>query len=287
MTTDKQLIIKQARKLGQLEKEFLKRNFGSGKPESDKRDFAMELSRIAVEAFSIRNDIVSDPEYYQETTLKVPRDVEVILKKIRENDKFYSISYYEGLAKEYNYLIEILEKGEEKVPTSLEDYLKNSDYWQDWLNDFIPDSYYRAKIKIGPIIASFHHIPDNIQQYFNEIRETFAFGFYRSSVALCRSLVEMALYDKLSRKGIFQNRNTKVVNIDIAKEDNLYRYINLAKRERILEREKAELAHNIRKSANDILHLKEDTQKVEPTLSEENTFKTIFDTINVIECLYK
>ena len=66
-------------------------------------------------------------------------------------------------------------------------------------------SYYLAQITIGPIISSFK-IPSYLLSYFNEIKETYAFGKYRASVALCRALLEMALYRKLKAKGAFRDK---------------------------------------------------------------------------------
>jgi len=65
--------------------------------------------------------------------------------------------------------------------------------------------------------------------YFNELKESYAFGQYKASTALCRSLLEIALYEKLKARGVFKNKNPKVTNIDVTKEDNLCRYIKHGK----------------------------------------------------------
>ncbi|GAH63970.1 unnamed protein product [marine sediment metagenome] len=66
----------------------------------------------------------------------------------------------------------------------------------------------------------------------------------------------MALFDKLRKKAHFRDIANKISKIDLAKEDNLFKYINNAKQDRILPHKFAETAHQIRMSANKILHLK-------------------------------
>ena len=145
----------------------------------------------------------------------------------------------------------------------------------------IIDYYYR-KLKIGPIVSS-STLPQNILSYFNEIRETYAFGQYRSSIALCRALLEMTLLDKLKKLKVFADRNSNVISIDVAKEDNLFQYIKLAKWKRILDRKMINSAHEIRMISNKILHRKDES--IKPT--EKTAFKIISETVMLIETMYR
>jgi hypothetical protein len=140
--------------------------------------------------------------------------------------------------------------------------------------------YYLAKIKIGPIISS-SKIPDNLGAYFEEVKEAYAFGLYRSCVALSRAILEMSLFDKLKRKGFFKEQ--KVVQMQLEKEDKLSRFINEAKWHKILNPENAELAHKVRDAANRVLHSKERESKPK----EKEALEIIFNTIRVIEWLYR
>ena len=142
--------------------------------------------------------------------------------------------------------------------------------------------YYEAKCKIGPIISSLH-VPGGILSYFEEIKEVFAFGQYRSCIALCRALLEMSLWDRLSRKKVFKDSDSNVTSIDVAKEDNLYKYINLAKYHNILDAGGVKIANEIRKISNGILHIRSRDIKV----TERDAFKVIFSTIQIIEDLYR
>jgi hypothetical protein len=119
--------------------------------------------------------------------------------------------------------------------------------------------------------------------YFDEIKEAYAFGLSRSSITLCRALLEMALLDKLKRKGYFKNKKNKIKSIDVAKQDNLYSYINMAKSCRILISNYAKKAHQIRISANEILHLKDDDRNFD----RKGTLEIIFGTVEILEHLYK
>lgn len=290
MTTSEQRITEKVRKLDQLEKEFLRFTYESKKPENETelKEFFYEQINIAGKADEIRKEILSDPAYYEKTILQVPKDVERTLREIRKQkqDRFYTIKFLSGLAKQIEQTTEDVEEIDKR---SFKNYLSALDEERWFLSDFTNEydfiDYYYSKMKIGPIIASFH-IPDYIQDYFNEIRETYALGLYRSSVALCRALLEMSLFDKLSRKGVFRDRNSKVTNMDMVKEDTLIRFIYLGKRERILNNEKKDLAHGIRKSANNILHLKGKNKKEDLPLSEKDTFEIVINTIKVIEYLY-
>jgi 3-methyladenine DNA glycosylase AlkD len=147
----------------------------------------------------------------------------------------------------------------EKYDVSLRDFI--SDYKFDELFDefhswFDLVGYYHAKAKIGPIVSASRISNEQVSTYFDEIKEAYAFGQYRSSIALSRALLEMSLFDKLKRKGAFKQSSNKVVSIDVAKEDSLFKFINQAERFGILNHKMASLAHEVRKSANRVLHLK-------------------------------
>jgi len=170
------------------------------------------------------------------------------------------------------------------MPTSIEDILndKFEDIFSDFHSWFDVTSYYLAQITIGPIISSFK-IPSYLLSYFTEIKETYAFGKYRASVALCRALLEMALYRKLKAKGAFRDKDPKVTGINVAREDNLNRYINMAKWEKVLSKDSLDLAHQIRKTANGVLHIKDS----EKQLNKKIVVDTIFATLRILEGLYR
>jgi len=282
MTSYEDHINAKVREFIQLEKYFLKFTYESKKPknEHDLDLFFNGAIKIASKAFDLRNEIMED--FHDVTDLQIyDQKIKEILNKLKRNDKFHSIAFYQYIAQLIN---KTTENYSEKWLVDIRDYLsaKHDDLWEDFFSWFNLNSYYYAKIKIGPIVTS-SHLPRSVQNYYNEIKEAYAFGLYKSSIALSRALLEMSLFDKLNKRGLFKSSNQKVINFDIAKEDNLYRYILCAKKEGLLDSKSKELADQVRGSANSILHLKENEQN----LSEKETMEIIFKTVEVIEALYK
>ena len=282
MTKTEQRIIDNVHKLEALEKEFKKFNYETATPRNSDESvsFLREIIRIATEAFTTRNKILEDFKDVTELNIQ-DKQVLGLLDAIRRNDKLYSIAFYENIGGIIN---ADAENQDSKMPTSFEDalYDKFDDLFSDFHSWFDVTSYYLAQTTIGPIISSFK-IPSYLLSYFSEIKETYAFGKYRASVALCRALLEMALYRKLKAKKAFRDKDTKVTSINVAREDNLNRYINMAKWEKILSRDSIDLAHQIRKTANGVLHIKDSEQQ----LDNKIVVDTIFATLRIIEGLYR
>jgi hypothetical protein len=155
--------------------------------------------------------------------------------------------------------------------------------FEDFHSWFDMTGYFYAQMKIGPIISSFE-VPRHLLVYFRELRETFSFKQYRAAIALSRALLEMCLYRKLSARRAFSNRGAgNIVPIQSAREDSLFRFINMAEKCRLLSESEAKTAHGIRDGANKILHVKES-----PTApSETDTLKIIWDTISILQRLYR
>lgn len=282
MTISEQRILDNVRKLDRLEKEFLKFNYEITKPRNPEEltAFLRELIRTATEAFNAKNNILDDFKDLNELSIQ-DRQALQMLDSIRRGDKFYSIAFYENIGEMVN---ADAESRANEIATSVQDILydKFDDLFSDFHSWFDVTSYYFAKIKIGPIISSFK-VPSYLLSYFKEIKETYAFGQYRASVALCRALLEMALYRKLKAKGAFRDKDPKVTSIDVAREDNLNRYINMAKWEKIFSKDSQDIAHGIRKTANDVLHIRD----VEKQLDHKIVVDTIFATLRLLEELYR
>jgi len=159
---------------------------------------------------------------------------------------------------------------------------KFDDLFSDFHSWFDIIGYYQSRIRIGPII-SMAKVPDHILAYFDEAKDTFAFMQYRSTIALSRALLEMVLFDKLKGKRAFSNTDPKVTDINVAREDNLCRYINLAKFHKLLTQSEGDIAHKVREQANSILHNK--TSKSKP--NELETLEIVLDTMKLVEKLYR
>lgn len=70
--------------------------------------------------------------------------------------------------------------------------------------------YYYNRFIIAPILIS-KTSPPGLTGYYNEIRESFACGLFRSSITLCRALLEQCLLDELlkNRDIARKEENTK------------------------------------------------------------------------------
>jgi hypothetical protein len=276
------LVLQKVRRLEELEKEFLKYTYETSKPVTNDEaiTFISNAFHIAYEAFTAKNEIFDEIRDISELRI-YDRNALMLLDKLRKGDSFSSISFYESTAKSIN-----VDKsnGVEEIPTSIEDFLmeKFDDLFSDFHSWFDLIGYYVDKTIIGPLISS-SKVPNHLLAYFNELKETYAFCQYRSSLALCRVLLEMALYDKLKARGEFNDKNSKVTHIDVAKEDNLNRYINIAKWKHLISSADHEIAHKIRTTANSVLHAKDKGMK----LNAKEVLQAIFDTIRIIENLYR
>jgi len=275
-------VLENVHKLKKLEKEFLKFMHETSTPQTDEelKAFFVEAMRRAEEAFTTKNDILEDFKDVTELRVQDSQALQ-LLDSIRKGDKFYSIDFHEKVVDMLNARTE---KSSDQTTTSLHDILfdKRHDLDLNFYSRFDVLGYYYSKIVIGPIISS-SKVPPHILSYFEELKETYAFGQYRASVALCRALLEMALYRKLKARGAFKDKDPKVTNVDVAREDNLNRYINMAKWEKVLSKDGHDMAHGIRKTANDVLH----TKDAERPLDQKVVVDTILSTIRILEELYR
>lgn len=285
MLSSEMEIAEAARSFESLERDFLKHTYETSKPSTDDGflNFFKKSLHIAEQAYQTKQQIVES--FCQAIEVRVSDQVvQTILEKIRNDEPFYSINFYINM-------IEVL-----KEDGSIKDSLPNAgdivadlidkkwdSLFEDFHSSFSINNYFYAKMKIGPVISSFQ-VPKHLIVYFNEIRETFAFEQYRATIALCRALLEMCLYQKLNSKKAFSRRDSKsVVSFQDAKEDSICKYINMAKSYRLLSSKEIDTAHEIRKAANKVLHVQESPMR--PT--ETDTLNIIRNTVSILQSLYK
>ena len=92
-------IIENARKLEELERDYIKLTYETKKPETKEElhDYAFKMFGIGAEAFYIRNEIVE--KYPHKTELQIHDEkVKNTLDKIRRGDNYYSISFFRNFA---------------------------------------------------------------------------------------------------------------------------------------------------------------------------------------------
>jgi hypothetical protein len=273
-------IIESTRKLESLEKEYLRLMYESSKPTNNDElwEYANNLWTIGSDAFNIRNEMIS--EYPNITNLQVyDASVKETLNKIRNNETFYSINFYQKWSKEFE------ERSGKRFDfvINYRQFLeaKYDDWYDDFYQRFHLTSYYKSIIEIGPIISS-SHIPTKALSYFHEIREAYAVDLEYSAIALCRSVMEMCLFDKLQKKGIF--KKSKVIQLDAEREDKLHHLIRMAREKKLLDNSTRDMADEIRKYTNQILHPKKNKNK--RSNNKLISFKIVSNTVKVIEKLY-
>ena len=280
-------LIENARKLDQLERQFRKFTYETKSPscEEELKQFISETCRLALDALRARDIIL---ENFLEENEVITQDKRVldVLDRVRNDGKFFSIEFFKSLAKTGADAgwIKVFESIGSNLDTAIENIIDviSGELFEEFHADFSWGDYIANKIRVGPIISS-QIVPDYIINYFEEVKESFACSQYRASIALCRSLLEILLYKKLKAKGAFRNKDPKLINIDVAKQDNLLKYIYDAKLMKILERADCDIAHKVRKTANLILHPKDDM----PQATREETLRIISDTMYLIEKLYR
>ncbi len=278
--------LEKARELDKLEKEYLKYEYETQIP-NDKEgihEHLREIYNISREAFDIRNEILVEYHHFANLQINDNR-AKLILKKVKEKNSFYSVTFFENFIENLNELAR--EKGLTLNQSSFSDYLEYEiiDELRDSFHsyyDFL--SYFKSKISIGPIISS-SRVPDIAQRYFTEIRESYALDLYLPCVALCRALFEMCLFDKLLKKRLVEIKNTKVRDIFGRDNYTLSQLIAIAKNKQVLNSEMEKISRDIKEGADKILHVKEINKDAKGF--HKNTYDIICDTIKVIEYLYK
>jgi len=281
MTKITEEIVTDIRKLRDLEAEYLKYTYETKRPDNDEesKNYLLTIIRKSSEAYRLRYKIVLNSQKID--VLQVRDDnVRQIFNEIRkEKDTFHSVSSYISI-------LELLNKdvGEhDQIPTNLCDQLLADDNvlsdfhgWFDYIKYFI------RRIKIGPIIYS-SYLPNNVKNYFSEVRDAYAFGLYRSSVIMCRSIIEISLFNKLQKRKFITDARAKISTVQDYLDDKLIELIRIAEYKNIINKRLSKLSHEIRKAANKVLHLKEDDIK----LVEDEAMKIIRDTVEVVEHIYK
>lgn len=108
---------------------------------------------------------------------------------------------------------------------------------------FDPDNWIDNHIKINPIVLSLNSkLPKEIENRLNEATFSYIYGFYNSSTALCRSVLEGLLRDKLRNE------------IPCVDKWTLNEMLKWLEKKSNKERTVAWNVKKVRKKANDILH---------------------------------
>jgi len=274
-------ISKAAHELDEAEKDIVKFSLEGLGNQVEREDLFAKLIEMATKGYNAKTSL--EEELSKVTNYKVGQfdsKTKKMIERIRDQETFRSVEMYLLLCK--------LSGSEFRDEQDLLWASKTDEFFEDFHSWFDVFGYYSDKMRVGAILHYSHQIPKEVCEYFDEIRECFAFGLRRSSIALCRALLEIAFVAK-TRNCKPRQSGTKTYSLeskrkDIEEEDKLYFLINRAFHDyRLIDKGIKETAHSVRLRANGVLHLEK--QLVEP--NEENALAIISDTLKVIEHLYR
>ncbi len=165
----------------------------------------------------------------------------------------------------------------------LEHWKKESiDFWTVGDPFVDPDLFNMRKRMFGKLFIN-KEIPERLKTLLEEHQKVFLSGAYNASIALCRVILEVALYNKLKDNNILVHPGIEERNLsgllDLLKDPKIKKYIGL-------KNELESKAHEIRKVTNKALHWKSGKcKKIRHT--EDEALKYIHDTFEILEALYK
>ena len=273
--------LQKLREFNNIEQQFVKYSYQLKKPNdlNESTEYFREAARLSFEAVELKNTILVEIHNVDELDLSDNEAIET-LKKLEKNEGLKSTSFAGKVAE----LLDL--DGDESwdlIETDLESYFSGDKYeklWKDFYDWFFILEYYHRKAQVEAVVI-FTRPPENIIKSFQELKTAFIFGLDKSSISLCRSILETALHDQLKKKGAF--KQGYVATINLAKEDPLTRYITVSAKLELLNEEYKTLAHQIGKNANNIHNINDNENFSIRGLS----LKTIADTVQIIEHLYR
>jgi hypothetical protein len=282
MADRKQTIINKAKELALLDRECIELNYErkTARGSEEIVEYLSELMTICSQAFHLKNEI--QLLLIDTSNINIhDNELETLIRKIRNDEKIYSVSQYEVMASTFN---KGLDDTDEQFDIDTRDYiLHHPEAFTDFHGEIDYVAYFVGSMKVGTLISR-RRIPDASQAYFNEIRESFAFGLYRASTALCRVMLESVYFETLNRRDYFTPDNSKVIKLDLAKDDRLFRLIKDAYAMKITDYDTKEDAFFVKNHSNTmVLHPKNKKHHI----SENIAFEVISKTINVVEILYE
>ena len=271
-------LVERIQRLDYLDRQCIELSYEHVKPTDAiaLREYLLDLFSLCDEAFTLWNEIRLGIAEVPSRNIS-DKNIRCILEKVRHDKHLYVIRQYKSL-------INILggsESGE--FEESLDDYLLNrfDELFDKFHISFDYVVFYRRKVQAGCIVVPFHNNP-LIDKYYAEISDAFSFGMFRSSIALCRALLELVLYGELAKRKLLKKTNVLNIETDKQEDFNLARMINKASQLRLISNSSKSKAHRVRKRANDVLH---QTSSIEETTTEENAFEVIRGTAAVVEDL--
>ena len=229
--TQNALMIESVKRLCEIERSY--RSILETHDRLISKDDFNKLIHLAFEAFELKNKI--DLEQAQRDYSHIQIDNKEIAKaftKIREGEEFQSIRGYKIL---YKTLYKKDSENENALSTDELSFaaLNDDELFQHFHSWFDIGDYYFSKLQVGQIVTT-ESIPVRVKNYFDEIRETYAFGQTKSCISLCRVLLELCLIDRLSEVQEYKGALEKLRKKGRRKEFTLHDNINFSREHNLL-----------------------------------------------------
>ncbi len=246
---------------------------------SDHRDVS-EIVDLIIGAVKLVNEIKLALAEHDPECLEIDdKDIREILKKIREDKPLLTAGAYITLS-EY-----LKPSSTDAINPDISDFAANysDQLFELFHSKFDINSYICNKLQVGPLLTS-SSLPDELNNYFYELKEAYAYGLHKSCIALCRMLLEISFADCLYKQKCYKD----AVSLSRKAKDNphfefsLFENINIASSLNIISENLKKNAHKIRLNGNKTVHYKKEYSKNDYIHSLE----IIMNTITIIESLY-
>ncbi len=244
---------------------------------------------VCAKAFEIWNDLGA--QMSEISVLHVPDGPTAkVLRAIRDDDASSLL-----VIREYHVLANVLNK----IGTSTNrDSLGDQDEFElstelssfdDRLSDFHRwfdlDGFYTKRTKIGCIVLPYQgntHLSD----YYDELRDAFAFGLYRSAISLCRALLELVLFDALQKRRLINKDGAVDIQTGRPAKNYLSSMIHVARRTSIITATEKDRALKIKTTAERVLHFRDRAgEENDTSVTESDAFDAIRNAIFVVEAI--
>lgn len=97
-----------------------------------------------------------------------------------------------------------------------------SDLFYSWFSGY---EYVNGLYEIGALILGVS-VPEKLVKFVSEARSCFAFQQYNALYSLCRTIIEVAVRDICTRKGLIEEKKDNVVAFERYQKDNISQLIN-------------------------------------------------------------
>jgi hypothetical protein len=217
---DKLFLLSLIRKVETIDKGIMNyRSSGTKEPQELREEFfnteaqiSNLLSKMLIIDFGSEHDkkiirkLVCGRFVLQEESLK--------LKDLQEK---YGDAFIDYLRDKYG-----IDVSDEEIEDCLENQKK--DFLDDMEKKVGLDTYFERKKNFGSIITDLK-IPEEINDYFNEVRDCYYFGKMRAVIGLCRVIIELSFKDIFRRRGLARKIQHVVIDIDELKIREIIRTV--------------------------------------------------------------